>query len=585
MLFIRNIENSILTSLIMKKLPGKIVIASLLIAINFNLSSAQIFLCENDLPNIGDTAIVIVLDSAEGVLINQGLSGAAQTWNFGLINPVGLGVNEISSYIDPVLAPNIDSFPSADIVANMPWGYDYFIKDPSGLLIIGEEVPSLGEIIHFDSPYNWFPFVSYEDTLDYDSRYWFSISPDSVQVLQSVGQHIADAWGTIVTPAGTTDVIRIFTTETTYDSLFVSGVGQQIGVYTGDYYYRWYAKNLGWPVLEISKTFWDDNVQIVKYASDLSTIPPTPPPPTGIQGQVSYSLGPVIGAGVAIYGWNEEGTQMKVLVDATTTDNFGNYTFTNVQSGEYIIIAEDDALSNSTATYYGGVFYFDSASIVFASCDLVYSNADITLMEYTPSSTGPGAISGNIRWWDGPGKAGAPVGDPVPGLDITIEQIPGGTIKGDTLTDGLGNYSFTNLDIGTYRIYVDMTGYPIDTFHIITISATDTMFTNMDYWASDSSMYIPLPSSIQDIEDDKGINVKVFPNPFSDETRFEISGSDNNQVLNLEIYDIMGRKVDEKDLTKTDLIYFRNEEMGPGLYFYKISTQEGIIGQGKLAVQ
>ncbi|PCH65530.1 MAG: hypothetical protein COC01_09585, partial [Bacteroidetes bacterium] len=346
----------------MKKLPVKIGIASLLIAINFNLSSAQIFLCENDLPNIGDVALIVNADSISGAAANPGLSGAGVSWNFG--TSLIPSFNDTLFYMDPLLAPDIDSFPNADIVANVPWGYDYYIKDPSGLLIIGEVVPSMGEFVHFDSPYNWLPFVSYGDTLNYDSRYWFSISPDSVKVLQSVGQHIADAWGTIVTPAGTAEVIRIYTTETTYDSLFVSGVGQQIAVHTGDYYYRWYAKNLGWPVLEISNTFWDNNVQLAKYASDLSTIPPTPPPPTGIMGQVTSSLGPVIGGSVAIYGWNDEGTQMKVLVDATTTDNFGNYTFTNVPSGEHIIVAEDDALSNSTATYYGNAFYFNSASIV-----------------------------------------------------------------------------------------------------------------------------------------------------------------------------------------------------------------------------
>jgi hypothetical protein len=85
----------------------------------------------------------------------------------------------------------------------------------------------------------------------------------------------ADAWGTITTPAGTINSIRVFTKESVYDSIYVNGVGYQTGFTNGNYYYRWYAKGLKYPVLEIYKGIRHQkrtNVQKVLYADSLISI-------------------------------------------------------------------------------------------------------------------------------------------------------------------------------------------------------------------------------------------------------------------------------------------------------------------------
>ncbi|MBN4070651.1 carboxypeptidase regulatory-like domain-containing protein, partial [Olleya sp. AH-315-F22] len=43
------------------------------------------------------------------------------------------------------------------------------------------------------------------------------------------------------------------------------------------------------------------------------------------------------------------------------------------------------------------------------------------------------------------------LGDPIPGVDVALEQIPSG-IRGVTQTDVNGNYSFKNLSAGVYKI-------------------------------------------------------------------------------------------------------------------------------------
>jgi len=45
------------------------------------------------------------------------------------------------------------------------------------------------------------------------------------------------------------------------------------------------------------------------------------------------------------------------------------------------------------------------------------------------------------------------LGDPIPGVDVSLEQIPGG-VKGVTQTDANGNYNFKDLKAGIYKIHI-----------------------------------------------------------------------------------------------------------------------------------
>lgn len=45
------------------------------------------------------------------------------------------------------------------------------------------------------------------------------------------------------------------------------------------------------------------------------------------------------------------------------------------------------------------------------------------------------------------------MGDPVPGIDVSLEQIPGGKIV-NTKTDEFGNYEFKNVAEGNYIIHI-----------------------------------------------------------------------------------------------------------------------------------
>jgi hypothetical protein len=53
------------------------------------------------------------------------------------------------------------------------------------------------------------------------------------------------------------------------------------------------------------------------------------------------------------------------------------------------------------------------------------------------------------------------LGDPVPGIDISLEQIPGGKIV-TTVTDMQGNYSFNNISEGKYILHFGKMKYSSD---------------------------------------------------------------------------------------------------------------------------
>jgi Carboxypeptidase regulatory-like domain len=54
--------------------------------------------------------------------------------------------------------------------------------------------------------------------------------------------------------------------------------------------------------------------------------------------------------------------------------------------------------------------------------------------------------------------AHADQGDPLPGIDVSMEQNPGGIIIAQTTTNGTGNYIFVNVPEDDYSIYVDVPG-------------------------------------------------------------------------------------------------------------------------------
>jgi hypothetical protein len=236
------------------------------------ISIGQIVLDQADLPQIGDVQVELILDSAQSSIVLPGTSGANQVWDFSSLPADSLMQSSTTNYVNPATTPNGSSFPGATIAKDYSPNYLYYISNSSGMKVIGYAFGSINLTLE-QYPLE-FPLLTYGNSMNHACRVKSNIiSSVTYDVTYYSLTSTADAWGTITTPVGTMNAIRIYTTETDYDSSYVNGVGTQNSVSSGKYYYNWYAKNLGWPILTISNKglFYEPNFKEVRYASDLSS--------------------------------------------------------------------------------------------------------------------------------------------------------------------------------------------------------------------------------------------------------------------------------------------------------------------------
>lgn len=79
-------------------------------------------------------------------------------------------------------------------------------------------------------------------------------------------------------------------------------------------------------------------------------------------------------------------------------------------------------------------------------------------------------------------------------------------------------------------------------------------------------------------------SLKVYPNPFSDNTTFIIQSDKINEKYSFELVDVLGKKVRSvKEISAKQFTISRNG-LENGIYFYKIYSAESIVGIGKLII-
>ena len=84
--------------------------------------------------------------------------------------------------------------------------------------------------------------------------------------------------------------------------------------------------------------------------------------------------------------------------------------------------------------------------------------------------------------------------------------------------------------------------------------------------------------------DKKRVSVKLFPNPVTNKTIFELKGVENIQNGILKIYDPFGRMVRQESF-KNSKFEFERKDLTSGIYFYKLEDIENIINSGKIIIR
>ncbi|HPD66283.1 MAG TPA: YCF48-related protein [Bacteroidia bacterium] len=254
-------------------------------------------------------------------------------------------------------------------------------------------------------------------------------------------------------------------------------------------------------------------------------------------------------------------------VASTTLDSVGNFTFSDIQSGRYILLVTADTLSypDLAPTYFGNVLFWNEAQIINLS-DADTVNLTVMMIENNTIPPGTASISGVVSSIDGT-RAGT---NPIKDVDVTLKKVPGGQIK-KTKTDDNGLYRFDNLPVGNYNIFIDIPGLPMDSLIPVKIESEDTAIGNVNFGVDSTGIHVDLSLSQKD--EVLKQNVTLFPVPASG---FVYVGFQEQGNYQLEIQDINGRVLQSFTAGNSIQIKLDIQSLPSGVYLVKVSDDRHI---------
>ena len=309
--------------------------------------------------------------------------------------------------------------------------------------------------------------------------------------------------------------------------------------------------------------------------SDTKALSITINPATGISisGKIIGNSGEEIGEIVYLYKYTENGIPEWGM--CTYADNAGNYSFTDLPAGEYLIVSQQSVTSHYLTTYYGDVTTWEKAK------KAVVSNASLTNininLQWVPAMNGVGAIPGYIYLNSG-GKKGITGGRgeiPIFDVNVILQQHQSDwTTVAQAITDGNGHYKFEKLPAGKFRVLVDYPCIPMNDIISLTLAEGETS-ADVNYIITNNGIN-PI-TGIGEITNDE---LRIFPNPTDGVLHVETQCIASLQ--DVEIFDMMGRMVytvktrfiasPQDGTTTIDL-----SNLPTGMYFIRIQTETGVV--------
>lgn len=222
-----------------------------------------------------------------------------------------------------------------------------------------------------------------------------------------------------------------------------------------------------------------------------------------IHGTAYVNTTPLENSPVKLYGFNTDPGAFDSLAVALT-DASGDYSFTNVEQGLYLIQVVPDAVVYPQAIpiYYPGVVLWEDATAVGISCDSLELDGPGMIF-----NTGPGQITGIIGQDPFGGRLRSDDLIPYEGVNIFLRDSASGEWRGYDVSDTWGTYHFNNLGLGTYYIYPDVAGIPISEPRKVVISAGNPTFNGIDFQMNASGV-LNIDNTNELVLIEKGDNVQ-----------------------------------------------------------------------------
>ncbi len=80
------------------------------------------------------------------------------------------------------------------------------------------------------------------------------------------------------------------------------------------------------------------------------------------------------------------------------------------------------------------------------------------------------------------------------------------------------------------------------------------------------------------------LEIKISPNPFTEQTTINISGQSAIRSWQIELFDVYGRKVDSHFIRNSDSFVLRRDGLPSGIYFLRVSDVKKFLGNQKIII-
>lgn len=248
----------------MKTPTRKFILLTVVILISALQIDAQIIIDKNDMPSPGD--IIITSTGLNLDFINYQETGENYFWDFSELSHISQNIDTLIDLEDVnfvywwafnssanlvkkenVIIP-IPDFPISDAVTFLNSTNNNYSIAGEGASLYGFPVP-----LKFNLPDILYRFpMEYGNTGNSFADYELGLPSFGFIRKEVSRENTVDGWGTLTTPYGTYEVLRIKSEVAEFDSLYIDSLGMGIPIYRDYTEYSWLGKDQNAPLLIVT---------------------------------------------------------------------------------------------------------------------------------------------------------------------------------------------------------------------------------------------------------------------------------------------------------------------------------------------
>lgn len=262
-------------------------------------------------------------------------------------------------------------------------------------------------------------------------------------------------------------------------------------------------------------------------------------------------------------------TGILTAVDSTqiTFTDSGWYHFNNVPNGvNYLVKA---ALNTNSAHYSNYIPAYHSSSVTWSNATQVMAwpaIAQVIAPIELPAGVnpgGPGFIGGLVS--QGANKRSGKELENV--LVMLFDQNNNPLMY--TYSDNEGKFEFSNLALGTYVVYTEVSGIPTNSLAVdLTAAKPEENRVRVEINSSYVETFIGFATNVNQLSSNTAI--KLYPNPVNNELNIVFTPTESNTKAH--IIDVSGKTLISTTLNNNGVNTLNTESLSPGMYLLRIES-------------